>query len=510
MLLAWLHQLLLWLAQVNKRNHETFDLICRIVGVGASQGILFKGGEPLETAQKIRTIVFDKTGTITEGRPNVVDIRLFAEHDRYWTLRRTLAIVGTAETASEHPLGLAIRAFYKDYFACEIFGHCENFSTVWGYGLRADVRGIEFLLDKANDVLDDKVYSVLIGNREWMKRNEITISDDIDSTMSNYEYEGHTVVLVAIDGKSMVIICLNRENYFVGILISMIAMADRVKPTAPLTIFALQSMGYRVLLVTGDNVRTARAIAAQVGIKEVYAEVLPMQKERFIATLKQHSVKGDRVAMVGDGVNDSPALARADVGIAVGTGADVAVEAANIVLIGGALDDVLNAIRLSKKTVQRIRFNFLFATIYNLIGIPIAAGLFLPLGISLSPWMASAAMALSSVSVVMSSLLLKNYRKLDIQIYNNQEYIRWSKNKSKDIHIHHGIDNLDRTLNETSTSSRRSSRFVDYFSDSLSMVKQEMMRSIYGDQKTALLRNTKSTNENIALHSVYQDNYERI
>ena len=282
----------------------------------------------------------------------------------------------------------------------------------------------------------------------------------------------------------------------------MIAMADRVKPTAPLTIFALQSMGLRVLLVTGDNIRTARAIAAQVGIKEVYAEVLPTQKERFIVTLKQYSPKSDRVAMVGDGVNDSPALARADVGIAVGTGADVAVEAANIVLIGGAIDDVLNAIRLSKKTVQRIRFNFLFATIYNLVGIPIAAGLFLPIGISLSPWMASVAMALSSVSVVMSSLLLKNYRKFDIQIYNNQEYILWSKNKAKDIRIHRGIDNLERTLNEASTSSRRSSHFVDNLSDTFSAVKQQVMHSIYGDQKTALLRNTKSTNETIALRSI--------
>lgn len=212
MLLDLLHQRLLWLVPVRERNHETLDLICCILGVGASQGILFKGGEPLETAQKIRTIVFDKTGTITEGRPNVVDIRLFSENDRYWTLRRTLAIVGTAETASEHPLGLAIRAFYKDYFACQIFGHCENFSTVWGYGLRANVSGIEFLLDKANDILDHKVYSVLIGNREWIKRNEIIITDEIDLAMSKYEHEGHTVVLVAIDGKSLMIICLFLEK----------------------------------------------------------------------------------------------------------------------------------------------------------------------------------------------------------------------------------------------------------------------------------------------------------
>lgn len=281
----------------------------------------------------------------------------------------------------------------------------------------------------------------------------------------------------------------------------MIAMADRVKATAPLTVFALQSMDLRVLLVTGDNIRTARAIAAQVGIKDVYAEVLPTQKERFISMLKEHSPKGDRVAMVGDGVNDSPALARADVGIAFGTGSDVAVEAANIVLIRDALDDVLNAIRLSKKTVQRIRFNFAFATIYNLVGIPIAAGLLLPVGISLSPWMASAAMALSSLSVVISSLLLTNYHKLDIQTYNNQEFIRWSKDKAKYIRVHRGIDHLESRLTDILTSRRRSSHFVENLTDTLSAIKQQVTCSIYGDQKMALLRNTNSKNENIALHT---------
>ncbi|CAF4390221.1 unnamed protein product, partial [Adineta steineri] len=170
----------------------------------------------------------------------------------------------------------------------------------------------------------------------------IHVTFEIDSAMTKHEHDGHTAVLIAIDGK----------------IISMIAIADRIKPTAPLTIFALQSMGLEVLLVTGDNVKTARAIAAQVGIKNVYAEVLPTQKERFIATLKENSRKGDKVAMVGDGVNDSPALARADVGIAVGTGADVAVEAANVVLIRDALEDVLGAILLSKITVRRIRLNF--------------------------------------------------------------------------------------------------------------------------------------------------------
>ncbi len=282
----------------------------------------------------------------------------------------------------------------------------------------------------------------------------------------------------------------------------MIAIADRIKPNAPLTIFALQSMGLNVYLVTGDNIKTARAIAAQVGIKNVYAEVLPTQKERFIATLKENSRKGDKVAMVGDGVNDSPALARADIGIAVGTGADVAVEAANVVLVRDALEDVLGAILLSKTTVRRIRFNFLFATVYNLIGIPVAAGVFLPLGISLMPWMASAAMALSSVSVVMSSLLLRNFRKPDIQTYNNQEFILWSANKGKNINVHRGIDDIERTPNGSFISNLRGSRLAQIFSGAVSAVKQQASSTLHDKQKAALLLNPNSVDEEMELCAV--------
>ncbi len=248
--------------------------------------------------------------------------------------------------------------------------------------------------------------------------------------------------------------------------------------------------------------KTARAIAAQVGIKNVYAEVLPTQKERFIATLKENSRKGDKVAMVGDGVNDSPALARADVGIAVGTGADVAVEAANVVLIRDALEDVLGAILLSKKTVRKIRLNFLFATIYNLIGIPVAAGVFLPFGVSLMPWMASAAMALSSVTVVMSSLMLRNYRKPDIHKYDNQDFLLWSMNKGKNINVHRGIDNLERTPNGSFISSLRGSRLAQIFSGAVSAVKQQASTSFYDKQKTALLLNTNSLDDEIEMHVV--------
>ncbi|UJR09414.1 hypothetical protein I4U23_013655 [Adineta vaga] len=460
-------------------------------GVGASQGILVKGGEPLEAAQKIRTIVFDKTGTITQGKPTVVDTRLFLLNDPYWTLKRLLAIAGTAESGSEHPLGKAIQNYCKDYFGREQFGHCEDFNAVWGYGLAAKVSKIEHLMTKNNGSGDgttfqDKSYSVLIGNREWMERNSIHVTNEIDSAMGRHEHDGNTAVIVAAEGR----------------IIGMIAIADRIKPTAPLTIFALQSMGLNVLLVTGDNVKTARAIAAQVGIKNVYAEVLPTQKERFIATLKENSRKGDKVAMVGDGVNDSPALARADVGIAVGTGADVAVEAANVVLIRDALEDVLGAILLSKKTVQRIRLNFLFATIYNLIGIPVAAGVFLPLGISLMPWMASAAMALSSVSVVMSSLLLRRFRKPDIQTYDNHEFILWSMNKGKNINVHRGIDGLERTPNGSFISSLRGSRLAQIFSGAVSAVKQQATNSLYDKQRAALLLNSSSLDDEIEMHGV--------
>ena len=247
----------------------------------------------------------------------------------------------------------------------------------------------------------------------------------------------------------------------------MLAIADEIKPSAPLTIYALQSMGLRTILLTGDNVRTARAIAAQVGIKTVFAEVLPTQKERFIANLKEKMPSRKKVAMVGDGINDSPALARADVGIAVGTGTDIAIEAANIVLVRDELFDLVTAIKLSRKTVRRIRMNFMLAIVYNGIGIPVSSGkhyldelfgkliyfaTFVPLiagilllaNIQLMPWMASAAMALSSVSVVVSSLLLRRFKKPKReQFEKSQGYAQWLTTMSSNIEIHRGIENMN-------------------------------------------------------------------
>jgi Cu+-exporting ATPase len=263
-----------------------------------------------------------------------------------------------------------------------------------------------------------------------MKRNFISIDEKIDSKMENFEFNGNTCVLCAID----------------GVIVGMIAIADKVKDEAHLAVYTLYKMGLDIVLLTGDNKKTAGNIAKQVGIKKVFAEVLPSQKSRKIEDIQK--MTGKKVAMVGDGINDSPALARADVGIAIGTGTDVAVEAAHIVLIRNDLLDVIAAIDLSKKTVRRIRINFFFATIYNLVGIPIAAGIFLPMGLNLKPWMASAAMAFSSISVVCSSLLLKFYKKPSFSKLKTRDYLRYlhgGKLSDDQLSIHRGIDGFDRT-----------------------------------------------------------------
>ncbi|XP_077433412.1 copper-transporting ATPase 1 [Vanacampus margaritifer] len=395
-------------------------------GVGAQNGILIKGGEPLEMAHKVQSVVFDKTGTITYGAPIVVQVKIVVEGNKM-PRSRLLAIVGTAENSSEHPLGVAITKYCKQELGSESLGTCTDFQAVPGCGIRCQVSNTEMLSKHADSDSEDNnqrnsmlvqisdtitstgshalimdpqpislaqtaSYMVLIGNREWMRRNCLQIRDDIDDAMVEHERRGRTAVLVAVD----------------NLLCAMIAIADTVKPEAELAVQTLTSMGLEVVLMTGDNSKTARAIAAQVGIRKVFAEVLPSHK---VAKVEQLQQAGKRVAMVGDGINDSPALAMADVGIAIGTGTDVAIEAADVVLIRNDLLDVVSSIDLSKKTVKRIRINFVFALIYNLVGIPIAAGVFLPIGLVLQPWMGSAAMALSSVSVVLSSLLLKCYTK---------------------------------------------------------------------------------------------------
>lgn len=240
-----------------------------------------------------------------------------------------------------------------------------------------------------------------------MKRNFIDIDKKIISEMEAYELNGNTCFLCAID----------------QVIVGMISIADKVKEEAHLTVYTLQKMGLEVYLLTGDNFKTANNIANQVGIKKVFAEMMPSDKVSKIKEIRQRT--GGKVAMVGDGINDSPALAEADVGIAIGTGTDVAVEAADIVLIRNDLLDVIAAIELSKSTVRRIRFNFFFATVYNLVSIPLASGAFLPLGLNLKPWMASATMAFSSVSVVFSSLLLKFFKKPSLRRLMSREYLKY-------------------------------------------------------------------------------------
>ncbi|XP_072294966.1 copper-transporting ATPase 1 [Eucyclogobius newberryi] len=429
-------------------------------GVGAQNGILIKGGEPLEMAHKVQTVVFDKTGTITYGAPKVIQMKMVVEGNKM-PRSRLLAVVGTAENNSEHPLGAAITKYCKQELGTESLGSCTNFQAVPGCGIRCQVSNTETLLKQADSDSEDNnqrnsvlvqisdtrtssgshplimdpqppsliqtsTYVVLIGNREWMRRNCLQVSPEVDNAMIEHERRGRTAVLVAVD----------------NLLSAMIAIADTVKPEAELAVHTLTSMGLEVILMTGDNSKTARAIAAQVGIQKVFAEVLPSHK---VAKVEQLQLAGKRVAMVGDGVNDSPALAMADVGIAIGTGTDVAIEAADVVLIRNDLLDVVGSIDLSKKTVKRIRINFVFALIYNLIGIPIAAGIFLPIGLVLQPWMASAAMALSSVSVVLSSLLLKCYTKPSAEKLEARFGKSRRQGSLSDVSVHIGMGELRRS-----------------------------------------------------------------
>ncbi|XP_010282904.1 PREDICTED: copper-transporting ATPase 1 isoform X1 [Phaethon lepturus] len=442
-------------------------------GVGAQNGILIKGGEPLEMAHKVKVVVFDKTGTITHGTPEVMQVKFLVESNQL-PHDKMLAILGTAESNSEHPLGVAITKYCKKELDSEALGTCTDFQVVPGCGISCKVTNIEALLYRQDKMVEEnniknmtlvkieenmdelvqpaliidaelptnmtsQTYCVLIGNREWMNRNGLVVKNEVDKAMMEHERRGRTAVLAAVD----------------GVLCGLIAIADTVKPEAELAVYTLKSMGLEVVLMTGDNSKTARSIASQVGITKVFAEVLPSHK---VAKVKQLQDEGRRVAMVGDGINDSPALAMANVGIAIGTGTDVAIEAADMVLIRDDLMDVVASIDLSRKTVKRIRINFVFALIYNLIGVPIAAGVFLPIGLVLQPWMGSAAMAASSVSVVLSSLLLKMYQKPSSEKLEFRARGQMRHKSPSEISVHIGID-------ETGTGSPKLSlmdRIINY------------------------------------------------
>jgi P-type Cu+ transporter len=337
-------------------------------GVGAEHGILVRSGESLETAHRISTIVLDKTGTVTRGEPAVTSIV-----PTFLSESELLSIAASAEAGSEHPIARAIVRHARER-SMPTLGH-TTFEALPGRGMRAEIAG----------------NSVVIGNPALMGENGIDVAA-AQTAVDQISVEGGTAVVVAIDGR----------------IAGVIGVADEIRPEAPHAIAAMQKMGMDVVMLTGDNKRTADAVARQVGIRRVLAQVLPADKAAEVRRLRE---AGGVVAMVGDGINDAPALAEADVGIAVGTGTDIAIEASDITLLRGDLRRVVTAIALSRATINTVKQNLFWAFVYNVIGIPIAAGLLYPVtGWLLSPVIASAAMSLSSVSVLTNSLRLKSFR----------------------------------------------------------------------------------------------------
>ncbi|KKP46806.1 MAG: Copper-translocating P-type ATPase [Candidatus Woesebacteria bacterium GW2011_GWB1_33_38] len=337
-------------------------------GVAAEHGILIKGGEPLESASTINTIVFDKTGTITKGKPEVTDVEDLGSIDE----EEVTVIAASLEKQSEHPLAEAI----VNYAESEKLKLKEiiNFEAIVGYGVKGNIGKTTYYLGNGKLIV------------ETLKLN----IDKFERKLERLEDQGKTAMILA-----------NKKE-----VLGIIAVADTVKETSRDAVEMLKKKGIEVWMITGDNQRTANAIGMQVGITNILAEVLPQNKAEEVKKLQS---MGKKVAMVGDGINDAPALAQADLGIAMGSGTDVAMETGGIVIIKNDLRDVVNALDLSKTTVQKIRQNMFFALFYNVIGIPVAARAFAFMGLILKPELAGLAMALSSVSVVSNSLLLKKY-----------------------------------------------------------------------------------------------------
>ena len=338
-------------------------------GKGAENGVLIKGGAALETTHKIKTIIFDKTGTITEGTPEITDIVVAAS----FTADELLRLAASAEKGSEHPLGEAIVRGAEKKDLALIKG--EGFQAILGRGIAVNLAG----------------KAVLLGNNKLMIEEKIELGA-LASEVDRLATEGKTPMYIAINQQAA----------------GVIAVADIVKPSSAIAIKKLQEMGIEVVMITGDNAKTAKAIGKQVGIDLVLAEVLPEDKANEVKKLQ---AAGKVVAMVGDGINDAPALAQADIGIAIGSGTDVAMESADIVLMRSDLMDVPTAIQLSKSTIRNIKQNLFWAFGYNVAGIPIAAGLLYAFGgPKLNPMFAAAAMSLSSVSVLTNALRLKRFK----------------------------------------------------------------------------------------------------
>lgn len=339
-------------------------------GKGAEYGVLIKGGEPLEAARKVNAIIFDKTGTLTKGKPEVTDVVPVNSLDE----EDVIEAAASLERLSEHPLAGAIVRYAEEELKASN-ADVQNFQAVPGRGVTGTVLGKKYF----------------VGNRAYMESVLHTMEPKVERKMKKLEEEGKTVMILA------------NEQEVVGL----IAVADTLKDTAKETVALLEKRGIDVYMLTGDNRRTAEAIGRQVGMTRVLAEVLPGDKANEVKKLQE---AGKKVAMVGDGINDAPALAQADLGIAMGSGTDVAVEAGGIVIITNNVKDVLTAIQLSRETVSKIKQNMFFALFYNVMGIPIAARVLAGLGLVLKPELAGVAMALSSISVVSNSLLLRRFR----------------------------------------------------------------------------------------------------
>ncbi|HSX49107.1 MAG TPA: heavy metal translocating P-type ATPase [Candidatus Saccharimonadales bacterium] len=338
-------------------------------GIGAENGVLIKDAESLETAHKINTVIFDKTGTLTNGKPAVTDIVGVGQQND----NEILKLAATLEKNSEHPLAEAI---VKEAETRNLqLGKTENFKAIVGFGVTGSIGSKKLFL----------------GNKKLMAKEGIK-TDEVENHISKLESEGKTVMILGGNKK----------------ILGLIAVADTIKDSAKEAVSSLQKMNIEVVMITGDNQRTAEAIASQVGIKRILSEVLPNEKEQEVRKIQG---EGKKVAMVGDGINDAPALAAADIGIAMGTGTDVAIESSDITLVNKNMNSVASAITLSKKTMRTIKMNLFWAFGYNVILIPVAAGVLYPFfHITLSPVLASAAMALSSVSVVTNSLLLRKQK----------------------------------------------------------------------------------------------------
>jgi Cu+-exporting ATPase len=338
-------------------------------GKGAESGVLFKSAESLELAHKVNVVVLDKTGTITEGKPALTDLIEVSQESSEELLR----LYASLERYSEHPIA---RAFIEEANARNIEpNETTEFLSHSGLGVSAKIA--------------ESIYHV--GSVKWLKK----LGSDANrhqEILDRLAYEGKTPILLARDQT----------------VIAIAAVRDQIKPTSPKAIARLRAMGIKTVMLTGDNRQTAEAIAREVGIDEVRSEVMPAEKDQFVV---EHQLAGHTVAMVGDGINDAVALSRADVGVAIGAGTDIAIESADIVLMRSDLNDVPTAIELSKATIRTVRTGLFWAFIYNIVGIPVAAGVFfLTWGLKLDPTMGSLAMSLSSVSVVLNALLLRRFR----------------------------------------------------------------------------------------------------